>query len=259
MARALFGYRHPALACTGAHSAVGRRNGRQGDCAASRLGYRRLVDAQTPARRFRIVTDPARGAGFGPVHGANVELRVAIEALQPIPRQSDPVLGGKHWPQQEVHRGLVYPCAVQVEIGRHSLECARTVEHHRGQPHAVGARSHDRYAAFQPVAVEEGPRLGNAHGLEAPGDRGGSPLDDVLRRVYCYRHLCHPLNKPSPSPYPLPQGERDLSSCCLSRKTHERVGALTRCELAGSSPFKGEARRGMGQIHPQPIPTPPVP
>src|ERR1035437_848550 len=51
------------------------------------------------------------------------------------------------------------PRAMQVEVGRNTLEGAGAVEHRRAQPGGVRAHTHDRDIALVPIAFIERPRL----------------------------------------------------------------------------------------------------
>src|SRR5262249_61909334 len=66
----------------------------QRDRGGGWLRDRRLVDAQNPARRFRIMTDTARGTRLRPIHRPDIKLGMTIEPFETVGGEARPLLNG---------------------------------------------------------------------------------------------------------------------------------------------------------------------
>ena len=136
--------------------------GRQCDRRPEGLWHRRLVDAKTPACRFRIVANAAGGAGLGPVHRSDVELGIALEAFYAVADEPKPGLGRYAGFQEKFAGRRVDPRAMEIDVGHHAFEKAGAIEHHRAEPDRVGARPHEEHIALVPVAIAKCPGVSRA-------------------------------------------------------------------------------------------------
>ena len=89
-------------------------------------------------------------------HRADIEGGTGGEPGDAVHREFLDFSCREHGGETQGMGGGDHPFAMQVEIGGHAFEGARTVEHDGRQPHAMAHGTDDARIAFEPLAFEKG-------------------------------------------------------------------------------------------------------
>ena len=156
---------------------------RNGDRKARRRDHRRFVEAEAEAGRGRIGRHAHVAAMLGPIHRPDIDRRLAVELLQPVPGQADDLFDRHRRLQAKRDRRRVDPLRVQVEIGRHALEPACAVEDAGAEPHGMAARPENGDIALVPVAIDIGPGLSSGRGSPGSSERSVSCRGEAMDNI----------------------------------------------------------------------------
>ena len=181
------------------HAVDGRTPiGRQRYGEARFVRHRRFIDAKAPFGGRRIEANAAAGRAVArPIHRADIKLGTGIEMGDAFTHKLKPPLHRDLIPEHQLLGGLVDPRAMQLDIGKNAVECARAVEDRRAEPCAMGARTHDPDIAVVPTVFEKGD--GSRHLASTQCGRLRSKAEKIIVKTciidcadVC---LCRPINR----------------------------------------------------------------